>query len=168
MEGIESHLVKPSGVLATSYSERPEAPKHVWDWQAYSTWRDVIWELIGNVVDEGVRRAFLASPPEYVVCDDLGWLDDIVWSVRGDEVDTKSLLTDRLSQRFKAFRAVHGTRTSDLASFYAKGLLPLNPDAIHERARTIFLEGDFPELNHEKVENAIREVGLDIDGNGER
>lgn len=147
--------------LSSRHDQRPEAPAHVWDWQAYPRWKGAVWELLSDTVDQEVRQAFLDDPPQYVVYDNMGWLDEIIWSARQIDVDSKELLADRLKRRFAAFRAFHGTRADDLGAFYAKGLLPLDPDAAHLRAKEIFLGGDFPELTPEALEAAIREVGTD-------
>jgi hypothetical protein len=152
----------PVAVSTCHHPNRPTAPDSVWDWQAYSTWRSVVWDLISDTVDDRVRSAFMKSPPEYVVGDDLSWLDDIIRSVQGFEVASKSLLADRLGQRFKALRAFHGTRTSDVAGFYRNGLLPLDPGTIHAQARAIFLSGAFPELRAVDIETAIQAVGSDL------
>lgn len=148
--------------VSARHAEREPAPSDVWDWQAYGTWRDVIWQLLADVIDDSVRQAFLDAPPEYVVGDYLDWLDSTIERARGLEVDSKELLADRLQRHFRAIRAVHGTRTSDLASYYTKGLLPLDPESIHARARAIFLSGEFPELSEDAVRRAIADVGTDL------
>jgi hypothetical protein len=145
--------------LAVNREDRMKAPAHVWDWQAFETWRGVIWELLGDLVNSRVKRAFVRSPPKYVVGDDLSWLNKIILSVRGIDVDTKVFLTERLIDRFQALRAVHGTRISDPSSFYRHGLLPLDPEVFHEHARTVFLNDDFPEITEAELKNAILAVG---------
>lgn len=141
---------------------RPPAPPDVWDYRAYSTWRDEVWKLIDDFVSPQVRKAFLASPPEYVVSDDLSWLDNIVYGVHGREVDSKTLLSRRLKRRYRAIRAVHGTRTSTVESYYNQGLLPLAPQEFHNHAREIFLTGEYPELSEAHLQAAIAAVGSDL------
>lgn len=148
--------------LPTRHGERKPAPSDIWDWQAYHTWRDIIWRLLADVIDDGVRKAFLAAPPEYVVGDYLDWLDSTIERARGLEVDSKQLLADRLQRHFRAVRAVHGTRTSDLQSYYRQGLLPLDPEAAHARACEIFMSGEFPEISEDEVRRAIAAVGTDL------
>jgi hypothetical protein len=148
--------------MDSAYNDRPPAPLDVWNHRDYSTWRTVIWELIQDVVNPEVRSAFLASPPQYVVCDDLSWLNNIVCEVTGEEADTKALLAQRLRRRFRALRAVHGTRTADLGEFYRQGILPLVPAQFHLKAHEIFLGGEFPELSEEDLDTAIRAGGSNL------
>ncbi len=161
---VSNPLDEPVPVAVSTFhrTNRQTAPDSVWDWQTYSTWRSVVWDLIGDTVDDRVRSAFIKSPPEYVVGDDLSWLDDIIRSVQGFEVASKSLLADRLGQRFKKLRAFHGTRTSDVAGFYRNGLLPLDPGTSQAQARAIFLSGAFTELCAVDIETAIQAVGSDL------
>lgn len=142
--------------------DRMAAPGHVWNWPVLSSWRASVWELLGDIVNNDVRRAFVDSPPEYVVCDDFSWLDEIILAVRGKQLDSAGLLTKWLRRRYRALRAVHGTRTADLDSFYQNGLLPLVLQAIHEQARRIFLGAAFPELSTADLETAALAVGPDL------
>lgn len=142
-------------------ASRPLAPAHVWNWLDYSSWQPVVWDCLADVVDDGVKQAFLNEPPEYLTCDSLAWLDDIILSECDIEVDSKTLLADRLIKRFKAFRAAHGARPEDVASYYRDGFVPLSPTSFHDRARDIFLSGEFPELSEQHLQRAIKEVGTD-------
>lgn len=137
-------------------------PSDVWDYRAYSTWRDEIWKLISDFADAEVQSEFKAAPPEYVVSDDLSWLDDIVYDVHGTEIDSKRCLAQRLRERYRAMRAVHGTRTAEHDRFYSEGLQPLVPDRFHADAREVFLSGDFPELSESDLQSAIAKVGADL------
>ncbi|WP_376967735.1 hypothetical protein ABNQ39_36465 (plasmid) [Azospirillum sp. A26] len=155
----QGHSDKRSGVLSPSRMDRAAPPPHVWDWQTYKSWRGVVWDLLSDVIDDQVRGAFLVDPPQCVAGDDLSWLDKIILKARGETVDSKALLADRLVHRFTHLRAVHGTRTDDVGSFYKHGLLPLDPEFSHRNVRRIFLEGMFPELTAGDVEEAIAAVG---------
>lgn len=145
--------------LSPRHSGRPPAPDHVWDFQSLPRWRDAAWGLVSHILDERVKGAFRRDPPRYVVGDDLGWLDAIVERVTGRVVDSKSLMAAMLAERFSALRAYHATSTHDVDGFYQDGLLPLAPDAVHARAREIFLGGGCPELRPEDLERAIASVG---------
>ncbi|HZV66609.1 MAG TPA: hypothetical protein VFG03_17040 [Telluria sp.] len=156
MDGIDDYQCR---LIEKEHTARPPAPWDVWDLRAYSTWRDEIWALIADFADASVRTEFLASPPGYVVCDDLSWLDNVVYAVHGNEVDSKTILSDRLRERYRALRAVHGTRTTSLCSFYQEGLNPLVPALVHDQAREIFLRGEFSELTEASLQAAIAAVG---------
>ncbi len=144
--------------ISSRHSERETTPDHIWDWQSFSSWRDAVWELMADVIDPDVKNAFRLSPPKNVVCDDLEWLDEVIWSVKGEYVDSKELLSHRLRHRFKALRAFHGSRPNNVESYYSQGILPLEPKIFHELAQELFLRGNFPELNHEILEHAIQQV----------
>lgn len=142
---------------------RAPAPPDVWDYRAFTTWRSDIWELIGNFAHvENVRIAFMRNPPEYVVSDDLSWLDCIIHRTHGEYVDSKFLMTQGLRKRYKFLRAVHGTRAEDVEVFYRDGLVPLVPESFHNQAREIFLSGQYPELTEKSLQAAIATVGADL------
>lgn len=151
-----------STLLAPDHKDRPPAPAHILDWQSFRSWRQDIWGLLDDVVDRRVRRAFLRSPPDYVVGDDLSWLDQLIQSVRRLNVDTKALVAERIVAKYTALRAVHGTQASDLNSFYQSGLRPLDPHSFQEKAKAIFLSGEFPELTAADLEKAFIEVGREV------
>lgn len=138
------------------------APTTVLDWGAYENWRETVWSLVDDVLDARVVAEFRRRPPEYVVGDDLSWLDTIVRRATGRELDTKALMADRLMGHYSAMRACHATRTADIASYYAHGLRPLTPAHVHARAKEIFLSGEFPELSDADLETAFVEVGCDL------
>lgn len=106
------------------------------------SWRETLWAPLSDYLTAGVRAAFVDSPPEYIVSDDLSWLDEIIFEVTGKVVDIKQLTADRMRTHYRAFRAVHGTRTDDLAQFYCDGLRFLGSAEIEDRARSIFLNAD--------------------------
>lgn len=150
--------------ILTDWQARP-TPSSVWEFQDYSGWKPAVLGLLGDVIDEDVRVEFLAAPPEYIVGDDLGWLDDIIEYVHGCHGDIGELLVDRLLEHYQAFRAVHGTRTANLGSFFEQGLLPLDPERIHDEVRSRFLNGRFPSIGEAQLEAAIEELG-DIESGG--
>lgn len=149
-------------LLSPHHAERSPAPSEVWDWHAYESWRDTAWKLMADVLDDRVRAEFLRHPPEYVVGDDLRWLDRIVQRATGLDINSKSLMADRLIGHFIAMRACHATRSADLAAYYTKGLRPLDPEAVHAIAREIFLGGEFTELTDTHLDEAIKAVGSDL------
>lgn len=131
----------------------------VWLWEELETWERPLWELMRDMLSPRVVRRFRKAPPEYVVGDDLSWLDDIVCEVSGERRDTKSMLAERIQVQFDAIRAYHATRTDNVASFYRRGLTPLDASAFEERARAIFLTPEFPELTEAGLKAAVASVG---------
>lgn len=146
-------------VLSADGGERPPAPKHVWDLNRHATWHTEIWRLMSDFIGADVKKAFRSSPPEYLVSDDLSWLDDLVLRVRGIHVDSKNELAERLLDRYRAIRACHGTSAPSLDSFYAQGLRPLVIEEFHDQARKLFLSGEYPELSEVNLKRAVENVG---------
>lgn len=138
---------------------RGRAPRSVLDWNRFETWRRTAWRLTAEELGADVREEFLRRPPEYIVGDDLGWLDKIVRRVTGRTVDTKSLMAAKLAARYGSIRACHATRTAEVDRYYHEGLRPLDPNEAQSRAAAHFLGGDFPELRPADLERAAREVG---------
>lgn len=129
--------------------------RRIWHFEDFDSWESDVRELISPYVDRAVINSFRQRPPKYVVSDDLGWLDEIIERVKGEEVDIKSYLADQLHVRFDAIRGYHGARPSLIESYYARGLEPLDVENIMRIARDFFLSGRFPELREEDVDRAI-------------
>lgn len=146
--------------VSPTYHIRDAAPINVWDWQSYLTWKDQVWSLLSDVIDSNVKDEFLRAPPEYIVGDDLGWLDEIITRATGEIVDIKSLLAERIRNRFGALRSYHCTNAIDLQSFFSKGLLPLDVELAQQKAENIFLNGKYPELTIDHLQNAIDAVPI--------
>ena len=151
-------------LLQPDPKDRSPPPEGVWDLNAYLSWRDAVWTLMGDVLDDRVRREFRRRPPKYVVSDDLDWLDSIIERVTGRYPDIKTLTAERLSRRYERLRACHATRTEDPALYYSQGLLPLDTKRAQARAAKIFLTGDYPELTAADLDRAIATVGSDLRG----
>lgn len=162
MSDVLELLASDRRLLSTDRAQRPAIDRDTWDYIEFSSWEAEVWRLLRPIVNKAVKDEFLAGPPEYVVGDDLSWLDDIVARVRGRDVDTKDFLARKLTQRYSALRAVHGTRTDNAEPFYREGLKPLEPEVFHEEARRIFLSGEFPELTDENLSAAIETVGSNL------
>lgn len=116
-------------------------PEDVFQYANVDTWRDRVWNMLGDLITEDVKVNFQRNHPEYITSDDLSWLDDIIFDVTGVFSDIKTTAADRLSMEFTVFRAAHATRTDDLGRFYAQGLRILSNREIEDRARALFLNG---------------------------
>ena len=144
--------------IAENIKVRAAPPADVFCFPLVESWRQRIWTLLGDYITDEVKAEFARNPPEYVVSDDLGWLDYIIFEVTGETCDIKELTADRLSREYRAFRAAHATRTNDLAQFYRAGLRCLRADEIEERARTIFLNGRFNYATEDRLQMAIDDI----------
>lgn len=107
-----------------------------------SSWRERVWRLISDLVTPAVVEAVVEDPPEFLVSDDLSWLNDVVSVIEDADVDMKEVLAERLTQEFAFVRAFHGTRTANLAPFYERGLRILRPEEIEDLARNLFVNDD--------------------------
>lgn len=113
---------------------------------------------MSDFIGSDVKNAFRSNPPEYLVSDDLSWLDDFVQKVRGIHVDSKVELAERLIDRYRAIRACHGTSVPNIDSFYEHGFRPLAIEKFQVQAREIFLSGNYPELSEVNLKSAIESV----------
>jgi hypothetical protein len=130
-----------------------------WHWQNFQSWNETAWKLMKDVLTLEVVAEFKREPPEYIVGDDLTWLDDIVKCMTGDVIVTGDVFANRLSQHYHALRAYHGTRLLDKDSFYKNGIYPLQPEEFEKKAFKLFSEASFPELTVDAVQVAIEKVG---------
>ncbi|WP_454884907.1 hypothetical protein [Sphingomonas oryzagri] len=156
-----------AGAMKAGYEDReiPEAladrepvPDDIFCFSRVDLWRDRIWRLLDDVITDDVKVAFKRNPPEYVVSDDLSWLDNIILTVTGRNIDIKSLLAERLTREFRAFRAGHGTRTDDLGQFYGQGLRCLHADDAEAKARELFMTPEFGWVDEPKFLSAIEDI----------
>ena len=138
--------------------ERELVPDDVFCLTDVASWRCRIWRLLDDLVTEKVKQSFRRNPPEYVVSDDLSWLNGIVLERTGREIDMKSILAERIAQEYRSFRAGHGTRTNNLGQFYKDGIRYLRPHEIEASARALFLTSDFDWVTEEKLQIAIADI----------
>lgn len=145
--------------IEASLDARAAVPDDVFCYPLVVSWRDRIWRMLGDVITDGVRAEFARHPPEYIVSDDLSWLDGMISRATGQTVDMKELVATRLSREFRVFRAAHGTRTNDLARFYKVGLRRLQAEEVEDRGRKLFLSGQFEDATEQRLQAAIDELG---------
>ena len=138
---------------------RSPAPGDVWNFHDYAGWRDEVWTLISNFADQAVQEAVVADPPEYVVSDDLGWLEAKILEVHGVSIDAFEAVMHALRSRYRSIRTAHGSRPTDVGSFYRHGLIPMDPARIQQQAWDIFMSPAYPELNEAMIAQAITDVG---------
>lgn len=144
--------------IAVRPHDRLSLPDDVFSYPLVETWRDRVWRMLEDFVAEDVKAEFVRHPPEYVVSDDLSWLDELIYRVTGKSTDIKTLTADRMRSEYRAFRAGHATRTNDLSQFYRLGLKPLSAAEIEDRARAIFLNGQLEGATEERLQRAIEEL----------
>lgn len=139
-------------------ADRGVPPSDVFVLPSVESWRKRVWILIRDIVTDAVKEELTRNPPEYFVSDDLSWLNDVVLTVTGRDVEMKSLLAARLAREYRAFRAAHGTRTDDLAAFYEHGLRCLRADEAEARARSLFVTAASAGATEERFLAAVAEL----------
>lgn len=144
--------------LVNADTSKHNVPEDVFCYSRPDLWQDRIWHLMGDYLTEEVKSAFLADLPEFVVSDDLSWLDDVIEEVTGERPNIKMETADRLMGEYRAFRMYHATRTNDLSSYYQNGLRFLSNIDIEDRARSFFMNGTHPQVTEETLSNAIQEL----------
>ncbi|NIJ09338.1 hypothetical protein FHS31_002970 [Sphingomonas vulcanisoli] len=145
-------------VIVEALSERAGPPSDVLCLPLVATWLERIWRRLGDVLTPAVVAEFVNEPPEYVVSNDLSWLNERIYRATGRTVEIKSLTADRLRREFRALRAGHATRTDDVSGFYKNGLRILRADEIDAVARELFLGGSFPLATEDLFEKAIADL----------
>ena len=139
-------------------SARASIPDDVFCYSAVPTWRKRVWTLIDDVITNQVKAAFKRNPPDYLVSDDLTWLNEIVSAETGRHVEMKRLLAFRLAREYRAFRVGHGTRTNDLAQFYERGLRYLRAGDVEDTARALFMVPKFNGVTENKFAAAVNAI----------
>lgn len=110
----------------------------VLSWRDFKAWTSQVRELLADVITDDTIAYFTDHPPQYVVEDDLSWLDDIIRTVSNEEIESKELLASRLTQRVALLRAYHACCPMDLDSYRRHGLIPLDVETAHAFARELF------------------------------
>lgn len=150
--GCEDHA------LAVERDARPAPPEDVFHYPLVDLWRPQIWRMLSEVATADVVAAFKADPPEFVVSDDLGWLEGVIFEVTGRELDVRQFLVERFVRQYRAFRAGHATRIDNLTPFYTQGLRRLRAAEVEARTRALFLGGRFPHATEEGLQAAVVDV----------
>lgn len=133
-------------------------PDDIFCYPRVDAWQDRIWSLMGDLITEEVKAEFIRNPPEFLASDNLSWLDEIIEAVTGEWCDIKALTAERLKTRYRAFRMYHSTRTDDLSSFYTHGLKIPNNSEIEDKARLLFLNGQFKSATEATLSEAIDDL----------
>jgi hypothetical protein len=114
-------------------------------WSDITVWEPAIRKLMADLLDKRLFAAFRSDPPEYIVPDDLSWLDDIITRVHGpQEEEVHKIVTQRIVQRYQFVTGFHACRAVSLDDYKLNGLRVCNPDDLDGVARTIF--GNTPEV----------------------
>lgn len=126
--------------------------KRVFVWNDYSTWRSEILKLLKDFIDKAVLDELRKNTPEYLVADNLNWLDTVIQKIkRCSSSDIKSVALQRFTARYDFLRGFHGCRVETTESYERDGIRPSDPQRLNEIARQIF-------KRKEAVEAAIQDL----------
>jgi hypothetical protein len=124
-------------------------------WEDSESWLRPLEELIPEATSDDVAAEIRRQPPEYLVSDDLSWLNRVVALQGGSDFDAQSVLSERLLSAFTHLRAYHGCRPNERANYHEIGIVPLDVNRACNSVREIFNSSKFPELTPAIVDNAI-------------
>jgi hypothetical protein len=127
-------------------------------WKDLDTWKMPVLEMLKDPINEEVVEYVKKFPPKFIASDDFSWLERIIKDVRNKDVSIIDTFAERLQNHYKALRAFHACRPTDISSYDNNGLVPLDYDLFDEMARNHFLTEEFPEVTEMILNSAIKEV----------
>jgi hypothetical protein len=133
--------------MARELSKRPIRKRSgVFKWSEMRVWEPKVRAFMADVLDDAVFAEFHDDPPEFVVGDDLSWIERIIKKAgRARPQNLHSLLTRRLAENYDAVIGFHGCRPVTLDGYKRDGLRICDPEELNAVARDIF--GDTPEVS---------------------
>ena len=135
--------------------------RRTWDWSDFKSWQGEFRNLLSDLVTPKLVCAFRSNPPEYVVGDDLNWLDTLISDQRDICVSSKQVLAERIVERYDAMRAYHGARPFEPAHYQKQGLVVLDGPARVTEFRT-FLDTIGLSVEPDRLSEAVLRVGTDL------
>lgn len=133
-------------------------PTKVWNLPDVAEWRDDFIEMINEIhqFDELRERLFDGnSPNDDNYADEL---NSILGKIYGYEFDFIELIGHKFWKRYAFIRAMHVSRPIEINDVLTKGLLPHSIDDYMIKAKSIFLNGDYPQLTAESVSLAVEQT----------
>lgn len=130
-------------------------------WEDYSTWSPRIEVLYPEIFNKSVIRSLLKNKPEYITTDDLRWLTPLLprWLKEADNL--RSEVLSRLCSHFTHLVAYHGCRPTDLDSYRANGITPLNIASMHDTLIRRVCSSSPLSPTKKQVQNACSAVSAD-------
>lgn len=122
----------------------------VFSWSEIGKWERAVRAMLADVIDARLVRRFRKRSPEFIVGDDLSWLDDLI----GWNESIHDVFTDRFIDHYDSVLAFHGCRPTRLAGYRRAGLRLCNIEKLNTLARRIFGCGD-------EIDNAIADLAHD-------
>jgi hypothetical protein len=121
------------------YNPPSTSAKREFKWSDIDVWEPKIRELMTDVLDERMFTEFHEDPPEFVVGDDLSWLDQIIRSAHGQWPDrVHDVLARRIARNYASVIGFHACRPISLDDYKRDGLRVCDPEELNRIAREIF------------------------------
>jgi len=84
---------------------------------------------------------------------DMNWVN-IIYNY---DINVIELFVEFINTEYKYIKSFHGTRTDNINSFSQKGIVKPSYKDMEDKAKKIFNNRDFPELDQNKLDKAIKE-----------
>jgi len=141
--------------LKHRYSEK----HRVFEWKAFTEWKPVLEGMFRDILTPDLKVKIKKN--RYIV----QYRDDPEAFETLASQSIKAMITmEKISEfrrRYSHIRVYHACRPEDVSIYYEKGILPSIKvkDVQVERFRGIFLNGKFPELTEEILQQSIKIIG---------
>ena len=129
------------------------------DWIELHQWRQPFIADNAEYLGTDFLKKYMAAGSPRIYEDNLSGYTDFF----AQEVDDPLVvISERTRQRFHYVRTYHACAPTNTDSYYTLGILPLDAKVIQDEIRRVFLNGDYPRLTPDLVEQAIRETTSDL------
>src|SRR5437867_4360730 len=94
------------------------------------------------------------------------WKDGASWRPLLEKTQgrrqTRTSILDAFRHLYRGIEVYHGCRPVDVSDYYRQGLRLGDRQALTQMARTVFLSGEFPEIDEARFEVALKRLsGID-------
>ncbi len=135
--------------------------KRVFIWKDFREWKLALEGMFKDILTLGLKAKIKKNRAIVEYCDDPETFEKLAGQPIKTMITAKKI--NEFRQRYSHIRFYHACRPTaeDIQSYYEKGVLPSIElkDVQVDRFRSIFLNGDFPELTEEMLQQSIEKVG---------
>ncbi len=129
---------------------------NVFIWKDFNEWKSALEDMFKDILTPELKAKIKQNRDIVEYCDD----PEAFETLAGQSIEAMITMEkiNEFRQQYSHIRVYHGCRPVDVQSYYKKGLLLHDKDALVERFREIFLSGKFPELTEEMLQESIEEA----------
>lgn len=132
---------------------------NVWVLPDIAEWRESFTEMIDEIHSFSDLCKRLRACDEPISADNYAdKLNSILSEIKEYEIDFIELMNYKSRNRYSFIRAVHLSRPIDVDDILTKGLRVFSIDGYMEKAKSIFLNGDYPSVAEVDVSAAVSKV----------